>query len=162
MHGLIGSNWFIVGNSSDQILLVSSCQELDPSSCRLDYHNSRRAQNEDTRRFILWHPFWQQRYRNSLLSNRFELSNTIRWRYTSKLTDLRYSFGKQAKMYRPKILSWISITKNGQWMMNRLFRTQDAVSLFMRQSDLENETTLSFFNGDDYEKFKANPEEKWM
>ena len=47
-------------------------------------------------------------------------------------------------------------------MMNRLFRTQDAVSLFMRQSDLENETTLSFFNGDDYEKFKANPEEKWM
>jgi hypothetical protein len=29
-------------------------------------------------------------------------------------------------------------------------------------SDLENETTLSFFNHDDYEKFKANPEEKWM
>jgi hypothetical protein len=47
--------------------------------------------------------------------------------------------------------------------MNRPFRTQDAVSLFfMRQSDPENETTLSFFNQDDYEKFKANPEEKWM
>jgi hypothetical protein len=47
--------------------------------------------------------------------------------------------------------------------MNRPFRTQDAVSLFFkRQSDPENETTLSFFNHDDYEKFKANPEEKWM
>ena len=26
----------------------------------------------------------------------------------------------------------------------------------------ENETTLSFYNGSDYEIFKANPEEKWM
>lgn len=26
----------------------------------------------------------------------------------------------------------------------------------------ENETTLSYYNHEDYEKFKANPEEKWM
>ena len=47
--------------------------------------------------------------------------------------------------------------------MNKPFRTQDVVSfLFTRHIHLENETTLSFFNHDDYEKFKANPEERWI
>jgi len=30
------------------------------------------------------------------------------------------------------------------------------------ESDIENETTLSFYNHADYETFKANPEEKWI
>ena len=52
-----------------------------------------------------------------------------------------------------------------EWTMKDEQTLQDTgcgISHFMRQSDLENETTLSFFNHDDYEKFKANPEEKWM
>jgi hypothetical protein len=47
--------------------------------------------------------------------------------------------------------------------MSRRFRRLDAVSQFhCPTADLENETTLSFYNYADYEKFKANPEEKWM
>jgi Uncharacterized conserved protein (DUF2340) len=46
--------------------------------------------------------------------------------------------------------------------MSRYSRKWAAVFLVCDVTDLENETTLSFYNHDDYEKFKANPEEKWM
>lgn len=34
-------------------------------------------------------------------------------------------------------------------------------SATLQQLGVENETEISFFNRDDYEEFKANPEEKW-
>jgi hypothetical protein len=47
--------------------------------------------------------------------------------------------------------------------MSKPFKKQDAVVLFSTLSlTVENETTLSFYNHDAYEEFKANPEEKWM
>ena len=53
--------------------------------------------------------------------------------------------------------------RTGHLRMNRPFKKLDAVVIKLASSlILENETTLSFYNHEAYEAFKANPEEKWM
>jgi len=48
-------------------------------------------------------------------------------------------------------------------MTNKRYRKQDVVRFTSHiHSNPENETTLSYYNHEDYEKFKADPEEKWM
>jgi Uncharacterized conserved protein (DUF2340) len=136
-----GSDGFVIGHSGDQILLLQSRQEFGSFPCRPHHNHSTRSQKED-----------QSRFKAFNISLMIEIQNQSAFKAFQKINYDTLKIYVKAHGFKTQNL--IINLDHDEWTLTDEQTLQDA--------GCENEMTLSFYNHTDYEKFKANPEEKWM